>query len=112
MAAATSLILATVILVRFILQGHAMLVDLLQLQQHPQLVSPQRLHPRRIIGVQPSQGGQGFGRANNLGVGVVGVLRHYVQSHRCAGLHRFLAPATAWPNHFAQADCGWLRIGS
>lgn len=33
MAAATSLILATVILVRFILQGHAMLVDLLQLQQ-------------------------------------------------------------------------------
>jgi diguanylate cyclase (GGDEF)-like protein len=33
MAAATSLILATVILVRFILQGHVMLVDLLQLQQ-------------------------------------------------------------------------------
>lgn len=33
MAAATSLVLATIILVRFILQGHAMLVDLLQLQQ-------------------------------------------------------------------------------
>ncbi len=33
MAAATSLILGTAILVRFILQGHAMLVDLLQLQQ-------------------------------------------------------------------------------
>ncbi|MDC8755715.1 diguanylate cyclase [Erythrobacter sp. sf7] len=33
MAAATSLLLATVILVRFIMQGHAMLVDLLQLQQ-------------------------------------------------------------------------------
>ena len=33
MAAATSLILATLILIRFILQGHAMLVDLLQLQQ-------------------------------------------------------------------------------
>jgi diguanylate cyclase (GGDEF)-like protein len=33
MAAATSLILATIILIRFILQGHAMLVDLLQLQQ-------------------------------------------------------------------------------
>jgi diguanylate cyclase (GGDEF)-like protein len=33
MAAATSLILATLILVRFILQGHAMLVDLLQLQR-------------------------------------------------------------------------------
>jgi diguanylate cyclase len=33
MAAATSLILATVILIRFILQGHAMLVDLLQLQK-------------------------------------------------------------------------------
>lgn len=33
MAAATSLILATAILVRFILQGHEMLVDLLQLQQ-------------------------------------------------------------------------------
>ncbi len=32
-AAATSLLLATLILVRFILQGHAMLVDLLQLQQ-------------------------------------------------------------------------------
>lgn len=32
MAAATSLILATAILIRFILQGHAMLVDLLQLQ--------------------------------------------------------------------------------
>jgi diguanylate cyclase (GGDEF)-like protein len=32
MAAATSLLLATAILVRFILQGHAMLVDLLQLQ--------------------------------------------------------------------------------
>jgi diguanylate cyclase (GGDEF)-like protein len=32
MAAATSLVLATMILVRFILQGHAMLVDLLQLQ--------------------------------------------------------------------------------
>lgn len=32
-AAATSLILATLILIRFILQGHAMLVDLLQLQQ-------------------------------------------------------------------------------
>lgn len=31
-AAATSLVLATLILVRFILQGHAMLVDLLQLQ--------------------------------------------------------------------------------
>lgn len=31
-AAATSLLLATLILVRFILQGHAMLVDLLQLQ--------------------------------------------------------------------------------
>ncbi len=31
-AAATSLLLATMILVRFILQGHAMLVDLLQLQ--------------------------------------------------------------------------------
>ncbi len=31
-AAATSLMLATLILVRFILQGHAMLVDLLQLQ--------------------------------------------------------------------------------
>ncbi len=31
-AAATSLILATAILIRFILQGHAMLVDLLQLQ--------------------------------------------------------------------------------
>jgi len=31
-AAATSLLLATIILVRFILQGHAMLVDLLQLQ--------------------------------------------------------------------------------
>jgi diguanylate cyclase (GGDEF)-like protein len=31
-AAATSLVLATTILVRFILQGHAMLVDLLQLQ--------------------------------------------------------------------------------
>jgi diguanylate cyclase (GGDEF)-like protein len=33
MAAATSLLLATVILIRFILQGHVMLVDLLQLQQ-------------------------------------------------------------------------------
>lgn len=33
MAAATSLLLATVILIRFILQGHTMLVDLLQLQQ-------------------------------------------------------------------------------
>ena len=33
MAAATSLVLATAILVRFILEGHAMLVDLLQLQQ-------------------------------------------------------------------------------
>jgi diguanylate cyclase len=33
MAAATSLVLATVILIRFILQGHAMLADLLQLQQ-------------------------------------------------------------------------------
>jgi diguanylate cyclase (GGDEF)-like protein len=33
MAAATSLLLATIILVRFIMQGHAMLVDLLQLQQ-------------------------------------------------------------------------------
>lgn len=33
MAAATSLLLATMILVRFILQGHAMLVDLLQLQR-------------------------------------------------------------------------------
>jgi diguanylate cyclase len=33
MAAATSLILATTILVRFILQGHAMLADLLQLQK-------------------------------------------------------------------------------
>ncbi|MBA4045128.1 MAG: sensor domain-containing diguanylate cyclase [Erythrobacter sp.] len=33
MAAATSLILATMILVRFIMQGHAMLVDLLQLQK-------------------------------------------------------------------------------
>jgi diguanylate cyclase (GGDEF)-like protein len=33
MAAATSLILATLILVRFILQGHAMLVDLLYLQR-------------------------------------------------------------------------------
>lgn len=32
MAAATSLLLATVILIRFILQGHIMLVDLLQLQ--------------------------------------------------------------------------------
>lgn len=32
MAAATSLLLATLILIRFILQGHAMLVDLLQLQ--------------------------------------------------------------------------------
>ncbi|WP_298195308.1 diguanylate cyclase [Novosphingobium sp.] len=32
MAAATSLVLATAILIRFILQGHAMLVDLLQLQ--------------------------------------------------------------------------------
>ncbi len=32
MAAATSLLLATAILVRFILQGHTMLVDLLQLQ--------------------------------------------------------------------------------
>jgi diguanylate cyclase len=32
MAAATSLMLATVILIRFILQSHAMLVDLLQLQ--------------------------------------------------------------------------------
>ncbi|NJO13857.1 MAG: diguanylate cyclase [Rhizobiales bacterium] len=32
MAAATSLILATIILIRFIMQGHAMLVDLLQLQ--------------------------------------------------------------------------------
>ena len=32
-AAATSLLLATAILIRFILQGHAMLVDLLQLQQ-------------------------------------------------------------------------------
>lgn len=32
MAAASSLILATAILIRFILQGHAMLVDLLQLQ--------------------------------------------------------------------------------
>jgi diguanylate cyclase (GGDEF)-like protein len=33
MAAATSLILATLILIRFIMQGHAMLVDLLQLQK-------------------------------------------------------------------------------
>jgi diguanylate cyclase len=33
MAAATSLILATAILIRFILQSHAMLVDLLQLQK-------------------------------------------------------------------------------
>ncbi len=33
MAAATSLLLATAILIRFILQGHAMLVDLLQLQK-------------------------------------------------------------------------------
>jgi diguanylate cyclase len=33
MAAATSLILATAILIRFIMQGHAMLVDLLQLQK-------------------------------------------------------------------------------
>lgn len=33
MAAATSLLLATVILIRFILQGHAMLVDLLHLQK-------------------------------------------------------------------------------
>lgn len=33
MAAATSLLLATAILIRFILQSHAMLVDLLQLQQ-------------------------------------------------------------------------------
>jgi diguanylate cyclase (GGDEF)-like protein len=33
MAAATSLILATMILIRFILQGHVMLVDLLQLQR-------------------------------------------------------------------------------
>jgi diguanylate cyclase (GGDEF)-like protein len=33
MAAATSLILATVILIRFIMQGHTMLVDLLQLQK-------------------------------------------------------------------------------
>lgn len=31
-AAATSLVLATLILIRFILQGHAMLIDLLQLQ--------------------------------------------------------------------------------
>ena len=33
MAAATSLVLATAILIRFIVQGHAMLVDLLQLQK-------------------------------------------------------------------------------
>ncbi|MDP5104074.1 MAG: diguanylate cyclase [Erythrobacter sp.] len=33
MAAATSLMLATAILIRFIMQGHAMLVDLLQLQK-------------------------------------------------------------------------------
>jgi diguanylate cyclase (GGDEF)-like protein len=32
-AAATSLVLATMILVRFIMQGHTMLIDLLQLQQ-------------------------------------------------------------------------------
>ncbi len=37
--AATSLVLATAILIRFILQGHTMLVDLLQMQQQTRLLA-------------------------------------------------------------------------
>lgn len=70
MAAATSLILATAILVRFIMQGHAMLVDLLQLQRQTRdlantdpltgLANRRALDARIAELVEPAEGAPAF----------------------------------------------------